>query len=314
VGDKGESASTSFGSVAASYDRLRPGPAPAAVNWLLPERCTVVVDLAAGTGLLTRALRDRAGQVIAIEPDERMRGVLAARSAGVHVLNGRAEAIPLPDGCADAVLVSHAWHWFDPKRAVPEIARVLTDGGRLGVLWTSRDRGVDWVADLDVIGAPEKPRTRDEAMERMSRLHSVTIPAGAPFGAAVTASFEFARKMSVDDTLDWPATASQVITADPPECTAGLARARAVLEGHAIRAGDTELIRIPMRSWCWRADRLPRPRLSSAKDLRALATHNSALTGKQASSGKQSADADKGSDCHGWRSGAAARGYAERVR
>jgi len=70
-------------------------------------------------------------------------------------------------------------HWFDPKRAVPEIARVLTHGGRLGVLWTSWDRGEDWMAGPDVISP---------------------------------ASFGFARTISVDDALDWLATASQVIT------------------------------------------------------------------------------------------------------
>jgi ubiquinone/menaquinone biosynthesis C-methylase UbiE len=257
VGDKEESA-TSFGSIADSYDRVRPGPAAAAVDWLLPAGCAVAVDLAAGTGLFTRALVGRAGQVVAVEPDERMRHVLAARSPGVRVVDGRAEAIPLPDGCASAVLVSHAWHWFDPKRAVPEIARVLTDGGRLGVLWTSRDRGQDWVAELDVIRPPNEPRGPDQAMERLSRQHTVTMPEGAPFSAARAASFGFARMISVDDMLDWLATASQVITADPAQRAAGLARSRAALEARAFRAAGTELVRMPMRSWCWRAERLPR--------------------------------------------------------
>jgi SAM-dependent methyltransferase len=257
VGDEEQSA-TAFGSIADSYDRVRPGPAPAAVDWLVPAGCAVAVDVAAGTGLFTRALAGRAVQVVAVEPDERMRRVLASRSPGVRVLDGRAEDIPLPDGCADAVLVSHAWHWFDPERAVPEIARVLTDGGRLGVLWTSRDRDEDWVAGLDVIRPPEEPRSPGEAMERLSRQHTVTMPGGAPFGAAEAASFGFARMISVGDVLDWLATASQVITADPAERAAGLARSRAALEARALRTAGTELVRMPMRSWCWRADRLPR--------------------------------------------------------
>jgi SAM-dependent methyltransferase len=252
-----EESATSFGSMADTYDRVRPGPPPAALDWLLPAGCALAVDLAAGTGLLTRALEGRAGQVVAVEPDERMRHVLAARSPGVPVLDGRAERIPLPDGCAGVVLVSHAWHWFDPRRAVPEIARVLTDGGRLGVLWTSRDRGDDWVAGLDVIRPPQEPRTPEEARERLSRQHAVTLPEGAPFGAAETASFGFTRMISVDDMLDWLATASQVITADPAERAAGLARSRAALQARAFRAAGTELVRMPMRSWCWRASRLP---------------------------------------------------------
>jgi SAM-dependent methyltransferase len=257
VGDNAGRA-TSFGSVADSYDRVRPGPATAAVDWLLPVGCAVAVDLAAGTGLFTRELEGRVGQVIAVEPDDRMRRVLAARSPRVRVLDGRAEDIPLPDGCADAVLVSHAWHWFDAGQAVPEIARVLTDGGRLGVLWTSRDRAEEWVAELDVISSPAEPRTPDEVRERLSRRHTVRLPDAAPFTAAAEASFGFTRTISVDDTLDWLATASQVITADPAERAAGLARSRAALEARAVRAAGTQLVRMPMRSWCWRADRLPR--------------------------------------------------------
>ena len=46
----------SFGTIADDYDRLRPPPPEAAVDWLLPAGCRVAVDLAAGTGLLSRAL------------------------------------------------------------------------------------------------------------------------------------------------------------------------------------------------------------------------------------------------------------------
>jgi SAM-dependent methyltransferase len=250
-----EDRATSFGSVAESYDRVRPRPPREALDWLLPADCAVAVDLGAGTGLFTRALESRVEHVVAVEPDARMRDVLAARSPGTRVLAGRAEAIPLPDGCADAVLVSTAWHWFDLDPAVREIARVLKDGGRLGVLWTSRDRAEAWVADLEVIGYPGTPRTRDEVRERLSRQHTVTMPEEAEFSPVEAASFGFTRMISVADTLDWLATASQVIAADPAERDAGLARARASL---LARAGDSGLVAMPVRSWCWRADRLAR--------------------------------------------------------
>jgi ubiquinone/menaquinone biosynthesis C-methylase UbiE len=253
-----EDSATSFGGVADSYDRVRPGPAPAAVDWLVPAGCAVAVDLAAGTGLFTRALAGRAERVIAVEPDERMRRVLAERSPNVQVLAGRAEEIPLPGGSANAVFVSTAWHWFDPDRAVPEIARVLADGGRLGVLWTSRDKGVDWVGALELIRPPQEPRTPDEAMERLAQHHTVTLPDGAPFTSAETTSFGFERQISVADTLDWLTTASQAIRADPAEREAGLARARTILRARAFDADGTAMVNMPMRSWCWRADRLPR--------------------------------------------------------
>jgi hypothetical protein len=90
----------SFGKVAESYDRVRPGPAPAAVDWLLPAHAQAAVDLAAGTGLFTRALLGRVPEITAVEPDARMRAVLAERTGGIRVLDGRGEAMPLPGGSA----------------------------------------------------------------------------------------------------------------------------------------------------------------------------------------------------------------------
>jgi SAM-dependent methyltransferase len=261
-----EEKATSFGTVADSYDRVRPGPAPAAVDWLVPAGCAVAVDLAAGTGLFTRELLSRAGRVVAVEPDARMRDVLARRSPGLDVREGRGEAIPLPDASADAVFVSTAWHWFDLPRAVPEIARVLRPGGRLGIIWTSRDRDEDWVAELDLLrlpgvrgqsGASGDPSTVAEVRADLDRHHAVILPAGSAFGPKATASFGYSRTMTVPDVLDWLATNSAFITAAPADREAGLARCWESLLSRARRAADgTEpVIDMPIRSWCWQADR-----------------------------------------------------------
>ena len=82
-------------------------------------RDATVLDLAAGTGNLTRALREQFAHVIAVEPDAGMR----AQFDG-EVLAGTAEAIPLADGSVDAVFVGEAFHWFDAERALAEIRRV----------------------------------------------------------------------------------------------------------------------------------------------------------------------------------------------
>jgi SAM-dependent methyltransferase len=251
---------TSFGNVAESYDRVRPGPPAAALDWLVPADCGLAVDVAAGTGLFTRALLGRAAEVVAVEPDERMRAVLAQRSPRVRVLDGWGERIPLKDGCADALFVSTAWHWLDPARAIPEIARVLRPGGRLGVVWTSRDRREDWVAELDLLRLPGigdppgagTPRTCDEVRARLDMEHSVTLPDGAGFGAAAAASFHFTRTLPVGDVLEWLATNSSFITASAADRAAGLDRCRAAL---LERTGGGDLIEMPMRSWCWRAER-----------------------------------------------------------
>jgi SAM-dependent methyltransferase len=252
----GEVRATSFGQVADDYDRVRPGPPDEALDWLVPRNCEVAVDIAAGTGLFTRALERRVSQVIAVEPDDRMRAVLAARSPGVRAIAGRGEAIGVPDASVDGVFVSSAWHWLDPARAIPEIARVLRDGGRLGVIWTSRDRRVDWVAELDTLRSPQAVRSAEDARSQLRRRHEVVLPEDAPFENVASASFAFVRTMTVDDAVNWLGTYSGLITAPAAERAAGLARAREAL---LRRPSTNGVIEIPLRSACWRADRVPRP-------------------------------------------------------
>jgi SAM-dependent methyltransferase len=253
----------SFGSIASDYDRLRPSPSPEVVDWLLPARRDVVVDLGAGTGLLSRALAGKAGHVIAVEPDDRMRSVLQDRSAGVEVLAGRGEAIPLPDGSADVVLVSSAWHWMDPELAVPEIARVLRDHGRFGLLWNSRDRSAPWIradewfrtGDLpaDTSVSPAEPAPPSTTPEWDGR--DVPVPDPALFGNIETAVFRFSRWMTPSDLADMLTTYSRVITADPAVRAAGRARAAAALTAEFPGASEIE---VPMQSRCWRATRVSR--------------------------------------------------------
>jgi SAM-dependent methyltransferase len=246
----------SFGAIADEYDRLRPGPAPEAITWLLPGRPDVVVDLGAGTGLLSRAVAPLARRVIAVEPDSRMRAVLASRSPGVEVLSGRGEAIPLPDATADAVLVSSAWHWLDLDLAVPEIARVLQDGGRLGIIWTGRERtpwlrAGEWFATDD----GDDRRQPDAADLATPRGRQVTLPESATFRNIETRAFQFTRRVSIPDLVEWLATYSRVITASDEVKADGRARAAAAL---AEQFPDATELDVPMRSHCWRADRMPR--------------------------------------------------------
>ena len=93
----------SFGGAASHYERYRPGPPVEAVEWVLPAPVRTVVDLGAGTGALTRLLVGRADEVVAVEPDDRMRAVLAEAVPGARAVAGRGESIPLPDASADAV-------------------------------------------------------------------------------------------------------------------------------------------------------------------------------------------------------------------
>ncbi|ORA80901.1 class I SAM-dependent methyltransferase [Mycobacterium malmoense] len=243
----------SFGTVAEDYDGLRPQPPQQAVDWLVPPGCEVAVDVGAGTGLFTRALVDKAAQVIAVEPDARMRKVLTARSPGVRVVEGRGESIPLLDASADAVFVSSAWHWMDDERAVPEIGRVLRDGGRFGLIWTSRDREVDWVRNLDRL--PGQDTSEAESADRIRRRLDVVLPQPSIFHNIARETFRFVRTMPVEDVVAMLGTYSRVIVASADDRARRLAQARAALEA---RFPGADVIDVPMRASCWRADRIAR--------------------------------------------------------
>ena len=133
------SAATGFARSVDAYERARPEYPPEAIAWLADELDLrpgrTVVDLAAGSGKLTRPLAPLGCEVIAIEPVAEMR---AAIGPTARALDGTAEAIPLPDGSADAVTVGQAFHWFEGPAALAEIERVLHPGGALALVWNRR--------------------------------------------------------------------------------------------------------------------------------------------------------------------------------
>ena len=140
---------SSFGSAADAYDTFRPAPPAGLALHLGPVEGATAVDVAAGTGLVSRFLVGLGARVTAVEPDTRMAAVLRARSGGVSVVAGSAESLPVDSGSVDLVTVSSAWHWFDHDRAAAEIARVLRPDGRLVVLWNSVDYArVEWMREL----------------------------------------------------------------------------------------------------------------------------------------------------------------------
>ncbi|OLT44028.1 hypothetical protein BJF86_12865 [Serinicoccus sp. CNJ-927] len=139
----------SFAEGGEEYERLRPSYPDAAVDLLAPGTGRDVVDVAAGTGKLTRLLVARGHRVRAVEPSSAMRATLRRVLPEVETIEGTGEETGLPEGSADRVTYAQAWHWTDPERAGLEAARVLRPGGVLAMVWNMFDDTVAWVADVE---------------------------------------------------------------------------------------------------------------------------------------------------------------------
>lgn len=184
-----------FDRAASVYERGRPDYPTAAVRALdralgLGPRRTVV-EIGSGTGKFTRALRPLGAAIVAIEPTRGMRSVFERTVPDVALVAGTAEALPLPDRFADAVVAAQAFHWFRPRPALREIARVLRPGGGIGLVWNSRDVSVPWSGRiseiLDRYGWQGVPRTRDDRWKK-----AFAAP-DCPFGPLHEAVFPHAQ-------------------------------------------------------------------------------------------------------------------------
>lgn len=241
--------SRSFGAAAADYHRARTGYTVPDIAWSLGLDPSAragasdvdtsrlrVLDLAAGTGRLTLALRGAGvGEVAAVEPDPGMRAEFAARvgTTGVTLHDGTAEAIPLPDASVDAVVAGSAFHWFDPASALPEIARVLRPGGFLTALWTHPDEQVGWVrayraaARAELGPHPEPVGARPVAADATARRRQPDRHSDIPASPLFTPTE--LRESVHEEPTDRPTlvlgvgTYSEILVADPERRAAALA-------------------------------------------------------------------------------------------
>jgi SAM-dependent methyltransferase len=203
-------AAAGFGRAAESYEAARPSYPSDAVAWLAeslhlrPSR--TVVELGAGTGKLTRLLTPTGARVVAVEPVEEMRRLLA-RVAGAEAVEGTAEAIPLPDASADAAAVAQAFHWFRPD-ALPEIHRVLRPASPLAVVWNRFDSTDPLTAAFaDVIDRHRGHRPFDKRPLSRDALES-----SRRFAALERRTFANAQELDPDGLVQRAASESSIAT------------------------------------------------------------------------------------------------------
>jgi SAM-dependent methyltransferase len=219
-----------FASVADAYERGRPDYPPAVAGALAGELelapGSPVLDLAAGTGKLTRALLAFGLDVVAVEPQKEMRERLARVIGADRARDGVAERIPLPDASVDAVTVADGFHWFDRAKALPEIRRVLRPEGGFAVLTTVPDwTGTSWGHELGSMIAdarPEHPyfdgppwqesvRAADGWTEPREIRVTTSQPANADRILNYVASMSWVAALPEDDRRDWLDKAARLV-------------------------------------------------------------------------------------------------------
>lgn len=266
----GSPRATSFGAAAEAYGRFRPGPASAGLDWVLGGDAADLLDVGAGTGAMTALLAARGARVTAVEPDARMRSILARTAPSATILAGSAERLPVADASQDAILAHSAWHWFDPGAAAAEAARALRDGGRLGVLITGLDPEDGWARELWhrlEPGASSVRRTaRVRRMAGAVRRQGRRRARAAVLGAAAQRWFDpeegphevrFTRDLTRVELVGWAGTYSGLLARPPAERAALLDDVAAAFDARRDTSPSPEAV-VPLLTRCWRTRRRPR--------------------------------------------------------
>jgi len=250
VAGGGHDSGAVFGPRAEHYHQNRLSLPDDAVRWLVPAKCRSVAEIGAGTGLFTGQLAARLDgeppEIVAIEPDEKMRRVLAVNCPEVDVRAGTAEVLPVPDAHLDGLFGVAMWHWVEPAAALAEAARVLAPGGILGVGWNARAASELWLPEIDEIIA-----SAHTAGHEPGRFH---LTGESPFTTPEREVFPYECKMTADQVVALLSTYSGVLAQSADDRVEILGTARKHL---LAIAGDVEMLRVPFEAVCYRTYRQP---------------------------------------------------------
>lgn len=219
---------------AAGYDRARPRYDALVVDELIAqlglEPGSPVLELGAGTGQLSGALLEAGLDLTAVEPLDATRELLAAAIGPERVLAGRAEEIPLGDASVRAVCAADAFHWFDERRAMPEIKRVLRPGGGVAILRTAPVIDEPWSRELGEVIT----RMRPEHPAFNTRGAAAALEEDPAFGPVRETTVTSRRDLDREALVALVGTFSWVATMPAEERERLLAGVGEVLDAHGV--------------------------------------------------------------------------------
>ncbi len=123
----------SFGGAAENYDAYRPRYPDQLIDDVLAPRARRVLEGGAGTGIASMQMIERGADLLAVEPDARMAAV--AQAKGIPVELATFEDWDPAGRRFDLVVFAASFHWVDPAVALPKVREILTDGGKLALIW-----------------------------------------------------------------------------------------------------------------------------------------------------------------------------------
>lgn len=236
-----------FGVAARRYASARPSYPDSVVDWLVGVTARAILDLGAGSGALTKALVSRAGTVIAAEPSHILLLELRSAASLASAVQPAAERLPFNNASFDIVTVATAFHWFDTRQALPEIARVLRPAGHLALVWNTRTVTNSWTRDLDELLRAAQPATLQGDWGAGSVRH---LEASARFETPERADFAHTQRLDRSGLVDLVASRSYVIVLSDSARQHLLARVEALFDASADPGGALDL---PYVAQCWRA-------------------------------------------------------------
>ena len=147
-----------FNGIADIYDKYRPSYPQALFTYLSSDiglnSQSVIADIGAGTGILTKKLLNICNRVYAIEPNNDMRKVAEDNFVSTEnfiSINGTAENTTLCDHCVDYITAAQSFHWFDRQLFKIECKRILKNKGRVILIWNCRREDDEIVQKIDSI-------------------------------------------------------------------------------------------------------------------------------------------------------------------